>query len=280
MKTQRALFAETTRVFLKIWKSALLIIAIYVAVTLVPPLLHANGLLDFLPWPDDQNSTSFNDALLQFSQMPWFYLGIVLIFMAYREHFELRGLNRRDTLTRLVWFGAGAVVLYKSADWLAGKVLAPLPDLIVSNAHAQPWVAEILATTAWVLTMIVICLFGSWLPAAMTKGDLSPGATLRRGIRQFPWTFGQVLLGPGLLFLVHLGAGKILYTMSPQPFSGPALAGPMAGLIGFGLWLIAGSILLFLSLYINVMVALILSQALERDERNRADTDRHQFAMT
>lgn len=280
MHEQRILFTETTRVFLKILKSVLLIIAIYLAVALVLPLLHANGLLGFLPWPDGQSPTSFNDAVFLFSRMLWFCLGIVLIFMAYREHFELRGLNRRDTLSRLVWFGAGAAVLYKSADWLAGKVLAPLPDLIVSNAHAQPWIAEILAITTWVLTLVVICLFGSWLPAAMTKGDLSPGTTLRRAIRQFLWTFGQVLLGPGLLFLVHLGAGKFLYTISLQPFSSPALASPMAGLIGFGLWLIAGSILLFLSLYINVMVAMILSQAWERDERNRADTDRHQFAMS
>ena len=62
--------------------------------------------------------------------------------------------------------------------------------------------------------LLLLSLFGTALPAVAVGGDSSWGAALKRGRSRFLATVLRLIFGPGLVFVVGLGA-SIALAMSP-----------------------------------------------------------------
>jgi len=274
LAARKIIFAESLRVFRSIFKIALvysLVLSTLFISSFVFDELHSSGVI-FL-------GESENVAILKsvfWFLVSWFMIfsWVIFTFIAYRLHFELQKIDRKQEISQYLNFLVAMIVFNTLCDRFIFWILSPLPELTLLEKFwliDNDWFFVIGVSVDWLFVTILLCIFGSWFPALLTKKDISVLATVQRGFRQFFWTFGQFLLGPGLFVLlavVATGLFKVLSGIEIGTDLDPLW--PLAILV-IGLGAFAILMLIILSvLFCNTLGAIILSQSLLRDEQTAA----------
>lgn len=268
MHDQRILFAETTRVFKKLWKLVLLMFGIQFFVLVAMGLSNSNEFPSILSTFNEQSQSNAQAALAYIAGKVFFWPAIILMLATCWEHFGPVGKNRKDWLTRSLYFVLGMLAFAQIDNWIDDVVLDPFKEILNSTIVAKSLWPELNSIVGWGSETIIFCLLGTWLAAAISKRDLSLEATLQRGCRQFTWTMTRFLLGPGLFMLFNIASVRIFeYAAGIPVILEIDSAGAATHIAAYGFFGILGSIKLLVGHYSKVMMAVILAQALMRDEK-------------
>ncbi len=121
---------------------------------------------------------------------------------------------------------------------------------------------------AGLAALIFFALLGTWLPAVVAGGNRRIGTAIDRAERTFFYSASRLLLGPGLLQAVFLGAGLFLLTVLPN-----ALTGEVFGTAGFSFVdLLSLPIIYAVKAFTTTLLAVILSRAYLIAEHKMAQT--------
>lgn len=270
MIARRIIFAESLRVFRGVFRWALLLAGMFVAFMVASICFGDTDGSNWLKSQNAEDRTFLQSALISGYFWTTFFTWKAMTFAAYRLHLGLEHLERKELLFRFLNFLAGAWVLEIACRKVTNWILSPLPDLMLLGAHrdfTRPFYVPVAESLEWFLTIVLFCILGTWLPALILKKDLSVLATLQRGCRQFFWTLGQFLLGPGLFVVAGLafwGFARLL-EFTPEAVNS-AVAMSTFQIIAVPVIFVVCTIISLSVLFCSVMAVVILSQALLRDE--------------